>query len=166
MRIRSVYCSDAERALETARIALGDGSDMTLMHDLRELSLGEWEGRLICDLREGDPELLDRWYRKPTTVKVEGAEGMFAFRERILAAFDKIIKAPGGDAIVITHGGVICAYLTHLLDMDLDNLWSFSLPNASVTTIILDFKPRLRSFGDTAHLHRGCIGEDGMPSSL
>ena len=167
MRIRSVYCSDAERAVETARIALGDGKEMTLMHDLRELSLGEWEGRLIRELRENDPDLLDRWYRRPTTVKIEGAEDMYSFKKRILAAFDDIIKAPGGgDAVVISHGGVICAYLTHLLNMDLDDLWSFSLPNASLTTIILDFKPRLRGFGDTAHLHRDCLGADGMPSAL
>jgi broad specificity phosphatase PhoE len=167
MRIRSVYCSDAERAVETARIALGDGRDMILMHDLRELSLGEWEGRLICDLRENDPDLLDRWYRQPTTVQVEGAENMFSFKKRVLEAFDTIIQAPGGgDAIVISHGGVICAYLTHLLNMDLDDLWTFSLPNASLTTIILDFKPRLRAFGDTAHLHRDCLGADGMPSAL
>ena len=44
----AVYCSDAERAVETARLALGNGRDMTLMEELRELSLGEWEGRSYC----------------------------------------------------------------------------------------------------------------------
>lgn len=167
LRVRSIYCSDAERAIETARIALGDGGNITLMHDLRELSLGEWEGRLISDLRESGPDLLERWYREPTKAEVEGAEDMFSFKKRIVGAFNTILGVPdGGDAIVITHGGVICAYLTHILDMKLDDIWSFSLPNASVTTIVLDFKMRLRSFGDTSHLHDGCLGSDGMPSAL
>mgnify|MGYP001766657486 CR=1 FL=1 len=71
-----------------------------------------------------------------------------------------------GDVAVVTHGGVICMYLTHVLGMHVDDLWTFSLPNASVTTVVLDFKPRLRSFGDTAHLENAAIGLDGMPEPL
>ena len=77
-----------------------------------------------------------------------------------------IIAAPGGDVAIITHGGVICIYLTHLLRMHVDDLWSFSLPNASITTVVLDFKPRLRSFGETAHLDASALGLDGMPAPL
>jgi hypothetical protein len=50
--------------------------------------------------------------------------------------------------------------------MPIDDLWSFSLPNASITTIVLDFKPRLRSFGDTSHLDTSALGLDGMPAPL
>ncbi|MCK4235815.1 MAG: histidine phosphatase family protein, partial [Candidatus Krumholzibacteria bacterium] len=67
---------------------------------------------------------------------------------------------------VVTHGGFICSYLTHLLNMDLDDLWCFSLPNASITTVVLDFRPRLRSFGDASHLREDAVGLDGMPSAI
>jgi broad specificity phosphatase PhoE len=163
----SVYCSDAERAVETAHLALGEDHPITIMHDLRELSLGEWEGRLISEIRDELPDMIERWYRNPTSVKVAGFEDLIEFRRRVVETMGKIIDdSDSGDLVVITHGGVICSYLTHLFNMAIDDLWSFSLPNASITKIVLDFRPRLRSFGDTSHLDGGALGLDGMPSSL
>ncbi len=165
--LRAVYSSDAERALETARLSLIDGRLVTVSREIRELSLGEWEGRLIADLRAEDPEKLDAWYRKPSTVRLKGGEDLGAFRNRVVSFIDGIVGSPdGGDTAVITHGGVICGYLTHILGMHADDIWCFSLPNASITTVVLDFKPRLRSFGDTAHLDTAALGLDGMPAPL
>ena len=165
--LRAVYSSDAERALETARLSLVDGRPIAVSGEIRELSLGEWEGRLIADLHAENPEKLEAWYRKPSTVRLEGGENLRTFRNRVVSFIDGIIGSPdGGDTAVITHGGVICGYLTHLLGMHVDDIWSFSLPNASITTVVLDFKPRLRSFGDTAHLDTAALGLDGMPAPL
>ena len=166
MPLEAVYSSDADRALATARLALGDGRRITVSDRIRELSLGEWEGRLISDLHAEDPGKLDAWYRTPSTVNLKGGEDLASFRRRVVSFMDEIIAAPGGDAAIITHGGVICIYLTHLLRMHVDDLWSFSLPNASITTVVLDFKPRLRSFGETAHLDASVLGLDGMPAPL
>lgn len=160
----AVYCSDAERAVETARLALGNGREIIFMEELRELSLGAWEGRSIAELLAEKPSLIERWYREPTKVRVSGAEDIFSFRDRIISAIESISDA-GEDAIIVTHGGVICAYLTHILGMRLDDLWSFSLPNASITTILLDFKPRLRSFGETVDPGSSAASSDGISSS-
>ncbi len=165
--VRTVYSSDAERAIETARCALGDGYRITMSAEIRELSLGEWEGRLIGDIRAETPQKLEAWYRNPSTVSLKGGEDLSAFRKRVVSYMERIIGDPdAGDVAVITHGGVICMYLTHLLNMNMDDLWSFSLPNASLTTVVLDFKPRLRSFGDTSHLDASALGLDGMPAPL
>lgn len=162
-----VYSSDAERTLETARLSLGEGRRIEVSSEIREVGLGEWEGKLIADIRAEDPEKIDAWYRKPSTVRIKGGEDLHVFRERVVSYMEKIIASPeGGDAAVITHGGVICVYMTHLLGMHVDDMWSFSLPNASITTIVLDFKPRLRSFGDSAHLDASVLGMDGMPVPL
>ena len=161
----AVYCSDAERAVETARLAFGMDREIRLERKLRELSLGEWEGRSIVALLEEEPSLISRWYREPTKVRIEGAEDIFAFRERVVRTIESIGEtSDGDDIIIVAHGGVICAYLTHILGMSLDDLWSFSLPNASITEIILDFKPRLRLFGDTAHLSGGDCRSNGISS--
>jgi broad specificity phosphatase PhoE len=165
--LEAVYSSDAERALETARLSLGDGYRIEVSDRIRELSLGEWEGRLINDLQAENREKLEAWYRTPSTVKLDGGEDLVAFRNRVVSFVDGIVDSPdGGDVAVITHGGVICIYMTHLLGMHVDDIWSFSLPNASITTVVLDFKPRLRSFGDTAHLDATALGLDGMPAPL
>jgi broad specificity phosphatase PhoE len=148
-----VYSSPAVRALETARIALGDGHPITVADALHELSLGVWEGRLISEINEENPGAIDSWYRDPTAVRVEGMEEMPKFRERSVSVMREIIESTGqGNVVVVTHGGIICTYLTSILNMSLTDLWGFSLPNASITAVVLDFRPRLRSFGDIAHL--------------
>ncbi len=164
--LEAVYSSDAGRTLETARLALGEGFPLRISEEIRELSLGEWEGRLIEDLRSAEPAKLDAWYRRPSTVRLERGEDLARFRKRVVSFMDANVAPGAGDVAVITHGGVICIYLTHILGMDVDDLWSFSLPNASITTVVLDFKPRLRTFGDTAHLDASALGLDGMPAPL
>lgn len=163
----SVYCSTAERALETARIALGTERMPTILDDLRELSLGAWDGRFMEDIRREDPDGIDRWYRTPTKVRIDGGEPLESLRRRAVETMDLIIgSSDDGNMLVVTHGGFICAYLTHLLGMDLDDLWAFSLPNASITTLVLDFRPRLRSFGETSFLNESGSGFDGMPTAV
>lgn len=164
--LEAVYSSDAGRTLETAHLALGDNAPIRISEEIRELSLGEWEGRLIDDLRDEDSGKIEAWYRRPSTVRIEGGEDLVLFRKRVVGFMEGTALSGDGDVAVITHGGVICIYLTHILGMQLDDLWSFSLPNASITTIVLDFKPRLRSFGDTSHLDASALGLDGMPAPL
>lgn len=167
LAVSAFYSSDARRAMETAQLALGDGRQFHVDPSLRELSLGEWEGRLIADIRRETPEKIETWYRKPSAAAVEGAEDLVSFRTRAVRAIDRILASHGGDDVaVVSHGGFICSYLTWTLGMSVDDLWSFSLPNASITTIVIDFKPRLRAFGDTAHLDPPSLGFDGMPSPL
>ena len=48
--------------------------------------------------------------------------------------------------------------------MDLDDLWAFSIANASLTTIVLDFRPRVRTLGDTSHLDGDALATGGMPA--
>lgn len=168
-RLRSlsavVYSSDALRALDTARIALGNSREIFVDPALRELCLGEWEGKLLSDLRREAPEAIEAWYRKPSRVAIAGAENLYDFRLRVVKTMERILASHSGESIVvISHGAVICSYLTCILGMDIDDLWSFSLPNASITTVIMDFKPRLRCFGDVSHLEEPPCEFDGIPS--
>jgi len=57
-RVAVAYVSPMRRALETAELALaGTTIPRVPLPDLRELSLGEWEGRTVDEVRalEGDP---------------------------------------------------------------------------------------------------------------
>jgi len=158
-----VYSSDALRALETARIALGGGREPIVRGELRELGLGDWEGRLLAEIRRESPGEIDRWYRRPTTARIEGGEDIRRFRDRVVRAIDAIVEETArGDVLVFTHGGVISCYLTAILGMDVDDLWAFSIGNTSITTIVLDFRPRVSRLGGTSHLNGGRSGFDGI----
>jgi broad specificity phosphatase PhoE len=166
MDFSAVYCSSADRAVETARIALGDDSAVDFRDDLREISFGTWEGLLVSEVRERYPGALELWFRSPSKVDIEGAEPYGDFYQRAIGAVDDVIESSEGDILIISHGGIICAWLTHVLGMDPDDIWSFSLPNASLTTVMLDFRPRLRLLGDVSHLDGSVMGFDGMPSPV
>ncbi len=160
-----VFCSDAERAAETANIALG-GASIRFMKELREISFGEWEGRLVSEIQESEPGMMEKWFSTPSRVKIEGAEDYLSFHDRVRKTMQRLIDTTSGDILVISHGGVICAWLTHILGMDPDGLWCFSLPNTSISTVVLDFRPRLRLLGDASHLDSDSLGFDGMPSVM
>lgn len=159
-----VYCSSAKRAVETARLALGEDRPVEMVDGLREIGFGAWEGLLVGDVRERYPGELERWFRSPSRVVIEGGEPFASFHRRAVDTVDGIVGSSEGDILIIAHGGVICTWLTHILGMDIDDIWSFSLPNASLTIVKYDFKPRLLLFGDVSHLDAGAAGFEGMPS--
>jgi len=155
LRVRSfahVYASPLGRARHTAEIILaGRSVPLTVVEELRELSLGDWEGRTVEEIRAlpGDPYA--RWVRDPVEHLPPGAEPLDAVQQRVLAAMRRIAHAhpDGEDVLVVAHGGVISAYLAHCLGLPLSGIWRLTLSNASVSSVA---PPRVLSLNDTAHL--------------
>lgn len=151
-RLAHVYASPLERARRTAEIAAA-GLDVpfTVVDDLRELSLGDWEGRTVEEIRAlpGDPYA--QWVRDPVACAPPGAEPLEAVQSRVLRAMAEIAAAHpnGGEVLVVTHGGVIGAYLAHWLGLPLSSIWRLTLSNGSLSEVA---PPRVRSVNDTGHL--------------
>ncbi|MGH7276272.1 MAG: histidine phosphatase family protein [Candidatus Rokuibacteriota bacterium] len=151
-RVAVAYVSPMRRALETAEIALaGTGVPLVPLEELRELSLGEWEGRTVDEVRalEGDP--YHAWVRAPLDCPPPGGEPLPAVRDRVLRALARIgtRHANGDDALVVAHGGVISVYLCHLLGASFNALWRLRIDNGSLT---IAKPPRLVRVNDTSHL--------------
>jgi len=166
MEFASVFCSNMERARETVLIAFGDDHPIEFIDDLREISFGEWEGLLVSEVQERYPGELELWFESPSKVTIAGAEPFGEFHERAIRTVDGIIDDTEGDILIVSHGGIICAWLTHVLGMSPDDIWSFSLPNTSLTTVMIDSRQRLRLLGDVSHLDGKTLGFDGMPAPV
>jgi broad specificity phosphatase PhoE len=155
LRLRTlahVYASPLVRAHETAEIVARElGVPVTLVDDLRELCLGEWEGRTVDEIRAlpGDP--YNCWVRDPLAGCPPGGEPLPVVQERVMRAVEAIAQAhpDGEDVLVVCHGGVISAYLAHCLGLPLSSIWRVSLSNASVTAVA---PPRVLSVNDVGHL--------------
>jgi broad specificity phosphatase PhoE len=146
------YVSPLARARETGEIALaGTGVPIVPVPDLREFSLGEWEGCLSEDIRTraGDP--YGAWVRAPLDCPPPGSEPLEAVRERVLAALERMAAEhrDGEDVMVVAHGGVISVYVCHLLGCSLNTLWRLRVDNASLTVVT---PPRIVTLNDTRHL--------------
>jgi broad specificity phosphatase PhoE len=154
-RLAAVYVSPLRRALETAAIAVGGGSiPVTPVDELRELSLGEWEGRTVDEIRseEGDPYLA--WLRAPHDCPPPGGEPLERVAARVRRALGDIAAAhaAGDEVLVIAHGGVISVFACDLLGSSFNSLWRLRVDNCSLTVVK---PPRLVSINDTSHLAPG-----------
>jgi len=161
-RFRHVYASPLERARRTAEAVAAElGVEVTLVDDLRELSLGEWEGRTVEEVRAlpGDPYA--QWVRDPVGCCPPGGEPLSAVQARVIRAVAAIGGAhpDGEDVLVVAHGGVISAYLAHCLGLPLSSIWRLTVSNASLSRVA---PPRVLSVNETAHLE-GLDGAAGSP---
>lgn len=151
-RVSAAYASPYRRARETAEIALASGGvPLTTMEELRELSLGDWEGCTVDEVRgrEGDP--YRAWLLAPHDCPPPNGEPLDAVYRRVHSAVERISAAHGEDedVLVVAHGGVISVYACVLLGCSFNSLWRLRVDNASLTVVK---PPRLVSLNTTAHL--------------
>jgi phosphoserine phosphatase len=163
-RVVAVYTSPLERARRTAEIAAeGLGLAVMPVDDLRELSLGEWEGQTVEEIsaRPGNP--YTQWVRDPVAYLPPGGEPLSDVQARVVRVMEDIAAAhPNGqEALVVCHGGVISAYLAHCLGLPLSSIWRLTLSNCSLTEIS---PPRVRSVNSTRHLAGLAAGGPLAPS--
>ena len=161
-RVAHVYASPLERARLTAEAVVAElGVPLTLVDDLRELSLGEWEGCTVEEIcaQPGNPYA--QWVRDPERHLPPGAEPLSAVQGRVLRAVGAITAGhlDGDDVLVVAHGGVISAYLAHWLGLPLSAIWRLTVSNGSLSRVT---PPRVLSMNETAHL-RDVDGAAGGP---
>jgi broad specificity phosphatase PhoE len=151
-RVAVAYASPMRRALDTAEIALaGTGIPVVPIPDLRELSLGEWEGCTVDEIRAREGNPYHAWVRSPLDSPPPGGEPLPDVCGRVVQAIGQIggSHRNGDDVLIVAHGGVISVYLCHLLGVSFNSLWRMRIDNCSLT---IARPPRLVSVNDTTHL--------------
>lgn len=153
-----VYASPLKRAFDTGyQVARHHRLEPIVMDDLREVevfrdvpgdkALTDYLGR---DLLAGIQERMlyeRRWDVYPMS------ESSFGFRKRVVNAVEAIIAGNEGKRVVIAcHGGVINAYIAHIIHTDMDMF--FRPAHASVQVVYAgDGGVRaLQSLNDVTHL--------------
>lgn len=103
--IDAVYASDLARALDTARaVAEPRGLSVVTIPGLRERNFGSWEGLL-------DEEILERFPQAHTGPWGDD-ETPEQLDERVIDALTEIAAShPGGQVLVVSHGGPLRAVL-------------------------------------------------------
>ena len=124
------------------------------MKELREIFLGDWEGLHTTELAERFPDAWDAWTREPSWDVVPRGEGASAFEERVVSALDRLFEEHShGDAIVVTHGGVIQIALHRVVGRPSQGLFPFRISNGSVSIVERrDGRMVIATVNDTSHL--------------
>jgi probable phosphoglycerate mutase len=149
-----VFVSSLRRTAETAAPLLAaTGLESTVVPELREVHLGEWEGHFSHRVAGRGPivtriETDQRWDVIP------GAEDTDDFRRRVAAGLDRVVgeTEPGETAAVFVHGGVI-AEICRLATGARPLAFLYS-ENTSLTRLAFldDGSWMLRGFNDVGHL--------------
>jgi probable phosphoglycerate mutase len=92
-----VWSSDLGRAIETARIAIGEP---TVDRRLRELDFGDLEGAVWSELDSQTRAGLEEF----ESFRFPGGESVVAFSKRVFEFFDEL---DSGRHVIFAHGGVI-----------------------------------------------------------
>jgi probable phosphoglycerate mutase len=152
-QIDAVYSSTTRRALETAAVIAAAGDlPMTQWHDLREIDID----REALRRANGDSRALAgmaiRFMNEPRWDSLPALEPSRRFRHRVIQAIEAIIAChPAQRVVVVTHGGVINAYLSMLLDIPRD---MFFLPEHTSLSVVRNLRDMttVQRLNDFAHL--------------
>jgi alpha-ribazole phosphatase len=135
-KIDQIYSSDLARAVETAQVVAG-ASDAPLIFDprLREIDQGEWEGRLLEEIKAADPEAYARRRGDPTNLAPPGGETVGQVQKRVLEALKEILsRHQQGTVAIVSHGLALAIVKIHLEGRPIDEVWHFIPPNAEPET--------------------------------
>lgn len=143
--INRIYTSDLSRASETAEIIKGSlNSDIEVICEpkLREMSLGEWDGRYISEIREQFPEEYQKRGENLLAYKFGNeSENFYDLRYRVMKGFRNIVmreREAGDDArdiLIVAHQGVIHVILSSLRHRPLEEEMRSPIPNGGIVVI-------------------------------
>lgn len=123
--IAAVYSSDLSRCSIGARVlAAPFGHEPLLRPELRELHIGDWEGRTWQELQAHYP---DQWKARLQDIvhyRVPGGESLFDMSRRVRPVVKEIVAAhQGREVIIVGHGGVNRVILLDAIGAPLDRLF-------------------------------------------
>lgn len=149
-----IFVTGLRRTVETAApLVAATGIEATVVPELREVHLGDWESQYPHRVASRDP-LLERIEIEQRWDVIPGAEGPERFRTRVQAGIGRVGEetGPGATAAVFAHGGVISEVVS-IATGSKPLAFLFS-DNASVTELALSRGERwmIRSFNDVRHL--------------
>ncbi len=123
--LSAIYCSDLSRAVKSAEIIAAPHSIKPIViRHLRELNFGIWEGMSFDEIKEKYPSEFEAWAGNPLRFSPVLGESAIELKERVLKAFNEILREHDGEKIaIVTHGGVTRVILCHLLEIPLENIF-------------------------------------------
>ncbi|MGN1350414.1 MAG: DVU_1551 family NTP transferase [Anaerovoracaceae bacterium] len=106
-----IYCSDLNRAKESAKIIariLGDKFRVVEVPEFREMNLGKWDGMYISDIRSQFPEEYKKRGEDLIHFKIdEEAENFVELQQRVMKKLNALIEETEGDLVIVSHSGVL-----------------------------------------------------------
>lgn len=163
--IVALYSSDLKRAWHTAE-AIGEALGLlpVAVPAMRERRYGVFEGLTYDEARARYPDGYAAFEGRNAEYAFETGESLAEMFDRVTTALKAIAAAhPGGDVVVVLHGGVLDVINRFVRGSSLEAPRDFLIPNAGMNWIsTVDGVWQLESWAQTDHLAPGALDE--LPS--
>ncbi|MGJ7918974.1 histidine phosphatase family protein [Neobacillus sp. LXY-4] len=156
VRFDAVYSSTSNRTIETAKLIIGEKQlHINTDENLREMGLGEWEGKTHQEIKERHPEQFINFWENPVDYQPVGGETFHDLSVRAMSVLNKIISShTTGNILIVTHTVVLKSLLMQVKGNTLADLWEPPYIHDTSLTILEckegDLKVMLE--GDISHL--------------
>lgn len=119
-----IYCSDLLRSKQTAEIIADEiNAPIETRGELREISLGNWEGMSRSEIKSSFPAQYAERGKDIENYRIPGGESFADCRLRALAAWKSILNCGSERVAVVSHAGINRLLLCHLLGMPISNMF-------------------------------------------
>lgn len=163
-KLRAVYCSSLDRAIETATIIAAPHS-LEPIHEpgLREIDYGHWEGLRRSEIESRHAGEYQAWQEDPFTIGPHDGESGVNVLNRALPVMRRIVEENRHEnVLVVAHKGVNRILISSLLGFDVRG-YRDRLDQSPAGLSILDFMgdvhARLRLLNDVSHY-------EGVPARI
>ena len=152
-RIAAVYVTTLQRTVQTAQPLLDQlGIEPTVIADLREVYLGDWEGgEFRKRIADGDP-IAQLMYVEQRWDVIPGGEPAHQFENRVRRGIERIAaEHPDELVVAVVHGGVIGQVMN--IATGSSGFAFTGADNASISHVVVeDDRWVVRCWNDTSHL--------------
>lgn len=151
-----IYSSSSPRTISTAELIRGN-RDIRLITDdnLREMNLGEWEGKTFAEVEQCDKQGYKVFWETPHLYAPKFGESYFQVRDRVEAVLNRIIQEnEDGNVLIVTHTVIVKTILSHFKSIPVGKI--FELPfiqGASLSIVeIINKEASVILEGDMSHV--------------
>jgi alpha-ribazole phosphatase len=122
--LSAVFCSDLKRSVLTAQIIAKPHQISCIpRRDLREISLGRWEGLTFDEVRRQYPEEFHARGFDIVHYSPPEGESFLDCTLRVIPAFYEILNSTRGNILIVGHAGVNRIILSQALGRSLEDLF-------------------------------------------
>ncbi len=154
--LAALYASTSPRAIMTAEIIRDQRPVKIVTYDaLREINMGDWEGRTTSEIQQMDAQSLDLFWHKPAEyIPTNHGESFYDVQTRAIAVLHEIIaRHPDQTVMIVSHGITLKLMLAYFEQRPLLKQWEppFMHPTALNKVVIEDDITTIELYGDITH---------------
>jgi len=157
IQFSALFSSDLSRTVETATpIAQKLNLEIKTDKRLREMNFGEFQKFTVMELQKKGA-----WNDWSASKQCPSGESFLELQQRVVNSLQEITtECKGQRILVVTHGGPIKAYWSHVLQCPIEKGFQIHTGNASITKIqpfrtsqwFFKTRGKILSFADNSHL--------------